>query len=67
MIVSRNGTNFGTFSLGVVTIIPHEESTTYVNGNQIFGPTKLKTGCRIILGNNHVFRFQNPDEGEQGV
>ena len=48
---------------GVVTIIPTEGGTTYVNGTQISEPTKLTTGCRIILGNNHVFRFNNPDEG----
>ena len=49
---------------GVVTIIPTEGGTTYVNGTQISEPTKLTTGCRIILGNNHVFRYNNPDEGK---
>ena len=48
---------------GVVTIVPTEGGTTYVNGTQIFEPKRLTTGSRIILGNNHVFRYNNPDEG----
>ena len=48
---------------GTVTIVPTEGGTTYVNGTQIFEPTKLVTGSRIILGNNHVFRYNNPEEG----
>ena len=50
-------------SPGVVTVIPHETSRTYVNGALIKEPTELKTGSRIILGNNHVFRFTHPDQG----
>jgi len=47
---------------GVVTVIPHETSRTYVNGALIKEPTELRTGSRIILGNNHVFRFTHPDQ-----
>ena len=50
--------------LGAVTIVPTEGGTTYVNGREIHEPMKLTTGSRIILGNNHVFRFNNPDEGK---
>lgn len=50
-------------SPGVVMVIPHETSRTYVNGALIKEPTELKTGSRIILGNNHVFRFTHPDQG----
>ena len=55
--------NCNNVHVGVVTIIPREGGTTYVNGTEISEPTKLTTGCRIILGNNHVFRYNNPDEG----
>ncbi len=46
-----------------MTIVPNEDSQTYVNGWLITEPIELKTGSRIILGNNHVFRFTNPDQG----
>ena len=48
---------------GVVTLIPNNEALTYLNGNEVTEPKVLKTGSRIILGNNHVFRFTNPEEG----
>ncbi|CAB5354698.1 unnamed protein product [Rhizophagus irregularis] len=47
---------------GVVTLHPHENSTTMVNGMRINKPKKLKSGFRIILGDFHVFRFNNPEE-----
>ncbi|PKC00927.1 kinesin-domain-containing protein [Rhizophagus irregularis] len=47
---------------GVVTLYPHEDSTTMVNGMRINKPKKLKSGFRIILGDFHVFRFNNPEE-----
>ena len=52
------------FFVGVVTIFPKDESTTYVNGAELNQPMRLTTGTRIILGNNHVFRFINPAEGK---
>ncbi len=51
-------------NVGVVTLIPNDGGLTYLNGNEIHEPKILKTGSRIILGNNHVFRFTNPEEGE---
>ncbi|EGG24674.1 kinesin-3 [Cavenderia fasciculata] len=54
---------------GVVTIIPYDEdkdnrthTSIYVNGNEITSPTVLNTGNRVILGNNHIFRFNHPEE-----
>lgn len=34
----------------------------YVNGNKIDDPTELVSGSRVILGKNHVFRFNNPSQ-----
>lgn len=50
---------------GVVTLTPMEGAVTYVNGELIQGPTRLHTGNRIILGNNHVFRFNHPEEARK--
>ena len=64
LLVLLNCLSLPTYTcIGMVTIIPAEGSTTYVNGGQISAPLKLTTGSRIILGNNHVFRFVNPVEG----
>lgn len=49
---------------GVVTLIPFQEALCYVNGRQISEPTVLNTGSRVILGKNHVFRFNHPDQGK---
>lgn len=48
---------------GVVTLTPCNGALCYVNGKAISGPTSLKTGSRVILGKNHVFRFNHPDQG----
>ncbi|PRP73913.1 hypothetical protein PROFUN_16551, partial [Planoprotostelium fungivorum] len=34
----------------------------FVNGVQISASTKLSPGNRVVLGNNHFFRFMNPEE-----
>ncbi|CAG8486485.1 10351_t:CDS:10 [Racocetra persica] len=47
---------------GTVTLHPSPETTTMVNGHRINKPKKLKSGFRIILGDFHVFRFNNPEE-----
>ncbi|CAI8018068.1 Kinesin-like protein unc-104 [Geodia barretti] len=47
---------------GVVSIVPNPDSQTFVNGRLITEPEELRTGSRIILGNNHVFRFTNPEQ-----
>ncbi|GAA5816305.1 hypothetical protein MFLAVUS_009831 [Mucor flavus] len=46
----------------IVTLYPHAECTTMVNGMRISEPKRLKSGYRIILGDHHVFRFNNPGE-----
>ncbi len=48
---------------GVITLIPHENALCYVNGQEIKSPLVLKTGSRVILGKNHVFRFTHPEQG----
>lgn len=49
---------------GKVTIQCMPDSITFLNGKQIApGQSyKLRSGFRIILGDNHVFRFNNPEE-----
>lgn len=47
---------------GEVILDPHADSMTMVNGQRITSPKKLRSGFRIILGDYHVFRFNNPEE-----
>lgn len=49
---------------GVITLIPKTGALIYVNGREISEPIILRTGSRVILGRNHVFRFNHPDQGE---
>ncbi|KAK3749140.1 hypothetical protein QZH41_009819 [Actinostola sp. cb2023] len=46
----------------VVKITPCESSRTFVNGKLIVEEKILISGDRIILGNNHVFRFNHPHQ-----
>ncbi|XP_036369357.1 kinesin-like protein unc-104 isoform X6 [Octopus sinensis] len=50
---------------GTVTVIPSNGSILYVNGRQITEPTILKVGARVILGKNHVFRFNHPVQARE--
>ncbi|XP_067626488.1 kinesin-like protein unc-104 isoform X6 [Eurosta solidaginis] len=45
-----------------VTLIPHKDALVYLNGRKLVEPEVLKTGSRVILGKNHVFRFTNPEQ-----
>lgn len=45
-------------------MMPCEGAMCYVNGVQVTEPAILQTGCRIIFGKSHVFRFNHPDQGE---
>ncbi|KAF8937161.1 kinesin-like protein Klp8 [Dissophora ornata] len=45
-----------------VTLHPGKSSMTMVNGQRINKPKKLRSGFRVILGVNHVFRFNHPEE-----
>jgi kinesin family protein 1 len=47
---------------GKVTVIPKETASVMVNGVRINKPRVLKSGHRIILGDFHIFRFNNPQE-----
>ncbi|KAF9498237.1 kinesin-domain-containing protein [Pleurotus eryngii] len=49
---------------GKVFLHSMPDSVTFLNGKQLTPgqPYKLRSGFRIILGDNHVFRFNNPEE-----
>ncbi|XP_078094804.1 kinesin-like protein KIF1B isoform X9 [Mustelus asterias] len=46
----------------IVTLVPCDGSETYVNGKRVANPVKLRSGNRIIMGKNHVFRFNHPEQ-----
>ncbi|XP_039611573.1 kinesin-like protein KIF1B isoform X20 [Polypterus senegalus] len=46
----------------VVLLEPCEGSETYVNGKRVCDPVQLRSGNRIIMGKNHVFRFNHPEQ-----
>ncbi|XP_035506314.2 kinesin-like protein KIF1C isoform X2 [Scophthalmus maximus] len=46
----------------VVTLEPLVGAETYVNGKQISDSVILKQGNRIVMGKNHVFRFNHPEQ-----
>ncbi|KAJ8923444.1 hypothetical protein NQ315_002003 [Exocentrus adspersus] len=48
-----------------VTLVPLNGALIYVNGREVTEPVLLKTGSRVILGKNHVFRFNHPDEARE--
>ncbi|KAL3272424.1 hypothetical protein HHI36_013906 [Cryptolaemus montrouzieri] len=50
---------------GRVMLFPLNSALIYVNGREITEPITLKTGSRVILGKNHVFRFTHPDEARE--
>ncbi|XP_017782676.1 PREDICTED: kinesin-like protein unc-104 isoform X6 [Nicrophorus vespilloides] len=50
---------------GVITLSPQNGALVYVNGREVTEPIVLKTGSRVILGKNHVFRFNNPDAARE--
>ncbi|OSD01737.1 kinesin-domain-containing protein [Trametes coccinea BRFM310] len=49
---------------GKVTLHAMPDAVTFLNGRQITPGQayKLRSGFRIILGEHHVFRFNNPEE-----
>ncbi|XP_053281018.1 kinesin-like protein KIF1B isoform X1 [Pleuronectes platessa] len=46
----------------VVMLVPCEGSETYVNGKRVVNAIQLRSGNRIIMGKNHVFRFNHPEQ-----
>ncbi|KAF2739277.1 kinesin family protein [Polyplosphaeria fusca] len=47
---------------GAVTVVPKDGASVMVNGIRIDKPKRLRSGYRIILGDFHIFRFNNPQE-----
>ncbi|ETN37251.1 uncharacterized protein HMPREF1541_08242 [Cyphellophora europaea CBS 101466] len=48
----------------IVTIIPTEGAAVMVNGVRVEKSKRLRSGNRIILGDFHIFRFNNPLEAK---
>ncbi|XP_068190776.1 kinesin-like protein KIF1B isoform X5 [Antennarius striatus] len=46
----------------IVLLVPCEKSETYVNGKRVEDAIQLRSGNRIIMGKNHVFRFNHPEQ-----
>ncbi|XP_068453451.1 kinesin-like protein KIF1B isoform X3 [Clinocottus analis] len=46
----------------IVMLVPCEGSETYVNGKRVVDSIQLRSGNRIIMGKNHVFRFNHPEQ-----
>ncbi|XP_061910314.1 kinesin-like protein KIF1B isoform X22 [Entelurus aequoreus] len=46
----------------IVMLVPCERSETYVNGKRVEDAIQLRSGNRIIMGKNHVFRFNHPEQ-----
>ncbi|XP_069039784.1 kinesin-like protein KIF1B isoform X17 [Lepisosteus oculatus] len=46
----------------IVLLEPCEGSETYVNGKRVSSAVQLRSGNRIIMGKNHVFRFNHPEQ-----
>ncbi|XP_027870775.1 kinesin-like protein KIF1B isoform X14 [Xiphophorus couchianus] len=46
----------------IVMLVPCEGSETYVNGKRVEEAIQLRSGNRIIMGKNHVFRFNHPEQ-----
>ncbi|XP_046845010.1 kinesin-like protein unc-104 isoform X2 [Xenia sp. Carnegie-2017] len=55
--------NFTNDDEGNVKIIPFEEAKTFVNGKLLSEKIALQSGDRIIMGESHIFRFNNPYQG----
>jgi kinesin family protein 1 len=48
-----------------VVIDPEEGAECFLNGQPILESTMMITGARLILGRNHVFRYNYPQEARQ--
>ncbi|XP_038061971.1 kinesin-like protein KIF1A isoform X8 [Patiria miniata] len=49
----------------LVKIVPFEGSMCYINGKKVSNPLLLRSGCRVILGKYHVFRYNHPELARQ--
>jgi kinesin family protein 1 len=52
---------------GKVTLHPGDGGIVMVNGLQIDKAKRLRSGFRIVLGGNHIFRFNNPEEARRSL
>eukprot|EP00095_Tigriopus_kingsejongensis_P003044 maker-scaffold971_size75022-snap-gene-0.8 protein:Tk03044 transcript:maker-scaffold971_size75022-snap-gene-0.8-mRNA-1 annotation:"kinesin 3b isoform x14" len=50
---------------GIVRLRPMTDAVCFVNGRKIEDSIQLKTGSRVILGKNHVFRFNHPEQARE--
>lgn len=50
---------------GIVSVIIKPDALVFINGRKIVEPEVLTTGSRVILGRNHVFRFQHPQQARE--
>lgn len=50
---------------GCVTLAIQPKASVYINGKQVNEPTVIHTGSRVILGEHHVFRYNDPQEARQ--
>lgn len=50
---------------GVVSMVVKHDALVFINGRKIVEPEILTTGSRVILGRNHVFRFQHPQQARE--
>ena len=64
-ITQNNVTFFSIPSSGVVKLLPKPGAICFVNGRKLDHPITLKTGSRVILGKNHVFRFNHPEQARE--
>lgn len=62
--ILKNHCNFQNDN-GTVSIIPTPDALIYINGRKVVEPEILTTGSRVILGRNHVFRFQHPQQARE--
>ena len=47
---------------GKVHVVPVDEALVYINGKAVSERTEIRTGSRVILGRNYVFRFNHPEQ-----
>ena len=51
--------------LEIFLFLPQNGAICFVNGRKVDSAIVLKTGSRVILGKNHVFRFNHPEQARE--
>lgn len=49
---------------GIVTVTARPDAAVMVNGVRVESSERSRTGCRVILGDYHLFRFNHPLEAK---